>query len=134
MYSLQRRVRVLREQVQRRDLHLELLRRKLALLEDGARGKCIVQNERDEAVNRARRSTKHAERTGQQLIEAKAQLSELKSQLADAADYKVSPSSVSFFRIKLLITKIRSLLWNVPVRSKNFKLVLETSKERNQIC
>lgn len=43
MYTLQRRVRVLREQVQRRDLHLELLRRKLALLEDGARGKCIVQ-------------------------------------------------------------------------------------------
>lgn len=43
MYSLQRRVRVLREQVQRRDLHLELLRRKLALLEDTARGKCMVQ-------------------------------------------------------------------------------------------
>lgn len=43
MYALQRRVRVLREQVQRRDLHLELLRRKLALLEDTARGKCIVQ-------------------------------------------------------------------------------------------
>lgn len=43
MYALQRRVRVLREQVTRRDLHLELLRRKLALLEDGARGKCIVQ-------------------------------------------------------------------------------------------
>lgn len=43
MYTLQRRVRVLREQVQRRDLHLELLRRKLALLEDGARGKCMVQ-------------------------------------------------------------------------------------------
>lgn len=43
MYALQRRVRVLREQVQRRDLHLELLRRKLALVEDTARGKCLVQ-------------------------------------------------------------------------------------------
>lgn len=107
MYALQRRVRVLREQVQRRDLHLELLRRKLALLEDGARGKCIVQvsilkysliignkfylpqNERDEALCRARRTSKHAERTGQQLIEAKAQLSEVKAQLAEASDYKV---------------------------------------------
>lgn len=102
MYSLQRRVRVLREQVQRRDLHLELLRRKLALLEDGARGKCIVQNERDEAVSRARRSSKHAERTAQQLIEAKAQLSELKSQLADAADYKVTPSLISLFSSQFL--------------------------------
>ncbi|KAG4068837.1 hypothetical protein HA402_004985 [Bradysia odoriphaga] len=90
MYSLQRRVRVLREQVQRRDLHLELLRRKLALLEDGARGKSIALNERDEALNRARRTTKQAEKTAQQLIEAKAQLSELKSQLADAADYKIA--------------------------------------------
>lgn len=43
MYALQKRVRVLREQVQRRDLHLELLRRKLALVEDGARGKAILQ-------------------------------------------------------------------------------------------
>lgn len=98
MYSLQRRVRVLREQVQRRDLHLELLRRKLALLEDGARGKCIVQNERDEAVSRARRASKQAERTAQQLIEAKAQLSELKSQLADAADYKVTLELASIIK------------------------------------
>lgn len=43
LYTLQRRVRVLREQVQRRDLHLELLRRKLAVLEDTARGKFVVQ-------------------------------------------------------------------------------------------
>lgn len=89
MYTLQRRVRVLREQVQRRDLHLELLRRKLALLEDGARGKCVVQNERDEALCRARRTSKQAERTCQQLIESKAQLAEVKAQLAEASDYKV---------------------------------------------
>ena len=43
MYTLQRRVRVLREQVQRRDLHLELLRRKIALLEDGNRCKTALQ-------------------------------------------------------------------------------------------
>lgn len=43
IYNLQRRVRILREQVQRRDLHLELLRRKLAIIEDGARGKCVLQ-------------------------------------------------------------------------------------------
>lgn len=90
MYSLQRRVRVLREQVQRRDLHLELLKRKIALLEDGARGKIMVQGERDEAVHRARRSAKQAEKTAHQLIEAKAQLAEVKAQLAEAAEYKVN--------------------------------------------
>lgn len=89
MYSLQRKVRVLREQVQRRDLHLELLRRKIALLEDNARGKAILQTERDEALCRARRNNKQNERTSHQLLEVKTQLADVKAQLADATDYKV---------------------------------------------
>uniref|UniRef100_A0A1B0CQC2 Putative myosin class ii heavy chain n=1 Tax=Lutzomyia longipalpis TaxID=7200 RepID=A0A1B0CQC2_LUTLO len=90
IYTLQRRVRVLREQVQRRDLHLELLRRKIALLEDGARAKAILQTERDEAIHRARRSTKNAEKNFQQLLEVKAQLAEVKAQLSEAADFKIT--------------------------------------------
>lgn len=43
MYTLQRRVRVLREQLQKKDLQLELLKRKMVLMEDGVRGKCLVQ-------------------------------------------------------------------------------------------
>lgn len=43
MFSLQRRVRVLRDQLQKKDLQIELLKRKMALIEDGARGKCLVQ-------------------------------------------------------------------------------------------
>ncbi|XP_075226382.1 coiled-coil domain-containing protein 170-like [Lycorma delicatula] len=37
VYNLQRRVRNLRDQLQRRDLHLDLLRRKVALHEDCTR-------------------------------------------------------------------------------------------------
>ncbi|XP_058815573.1 coiled-coil domain-containing protein 170 isoform X1 [Topomyia yanbarensis] len=90
LYNLQRRVRVLREQVQRRDLHLELLRRKIALLEDNARGKVMLQTERDEAVHRARKNSKNAERTAEQLAEVKAQLVEVKTQLNEASDYKLT--------------------------------------------
>ncbi|XP_055641109.1 coiled-coil domain-containing protein 170 isoform X2 [Toxorhynchites rutilus septentrionalis] len=90
LYNLQRRVRVLREQVQRRDLHLELLRRKIALLEDNARGKVMLQTERDEAVHRARKNSKNAERTAQQLSDVKAQLVEVKTQLNEASDYKLT--------------------------------------------
>lgn len=43
MFNLQRRVRVLRDQMQKKDLQIELLKRKLALIEEGARGKCLVQ-------------------------------------------------------------------------------------------
>lgn len=49
VYQLQRRVRTLREQLQRRDLHLDLLRRKLSLQEDSVRVKSLLQSERDEA-------------------------------------------------------------------------------------
>lgn len=71
-------------------MHLELLRRKIALLEDGTRGKISLQTERDDAVQRARRSAKHVDRAQQQLIDMKCQLSEMKAQLAEAADYKIS--------------------------------------------
>lgn len=43
MYNLQRRIRVLRDQLQKKDLQLELFKRKLMLVEEGARGKCLVQ-------------------------------------------------------------------------------------------
>lgn len=43
MYNLQRRVHALKDQIQRKDLQMELLKRKLTLMEEGVRGKCIIQ-------------------------------------------------------------------------------------------
>lgn len=43
MYNLQRRMHGLKDQIQRKDLQIELLKRKLMVVEEGARGKCIVQ-------------------------------------------------------------------------------------------
>lgn len=90
VYNLQRRVRVLREQVQRRDLHLELLRRKLAIIEDGARGKCMLQGERDEAVCRAKKAAKQVDKLSAQLADARSQIAEVKAQLAEAVEYKIT--------------------------------------------
>lgn len=90
VYNLQRRVRVLREQVQRRDLHLELLRRKLAIIEDGARGKCMLQGERDEAVCRAKKAAKQVDKLNAQLVDARSQIAEVKAQLAEAVEYKIT--------------------------------------------
>ncbi|VEN42414.1 unnamed protein product [Callosobruchus maculatus] len=58
VYQLQRRVRNLREQVQRKDLHLDLLRRKLSLQEDTTKAKCLLQQERDEANARVKKLVK----------------------------------------------------------------------------
>nr|XP_023011997.1 coiled-coil domain-containing protein 170 isoform X2 [Leptinotarsa decemlineata] len=90
VYQLQRRVRTLREQVQRKDLHLDLLRRKLSLQEDNAKTKCLLQNERDEANMRVKKLVKQVDRLQLQLSEAKSQIRDLNSQLAEAADYKIT--------------------------------------------
>ncbi|XP_011213618.3 coiled-coil domain-containing protein 170 isoform X1 [Bactrocera dorsalis] len=90
VYTLQRRVRILREQVQRRDLHLELLRRKLAIIEEGARGKCMLQGERDEAVCRSKKASKQIDKLTAQLVDARSQIAEVKAQLAEAVEYKIT--------------------------------------------
>lgn len=60
VYQLQRRVRTLREQLQRRDLHLDLLRRKLSLQEESVKMRSLLQNERDEACLRYVHSFRHS--------------------------------------------------------------------------
>ncbi|PSN31683.1 hypothetical protein C0J52_24643 [Blattella germanica] len=90
VYQLQRRVRTLREQLQRRDLHLDLLRRKLALHDENGRVCNILETERDEANLRVKKVMKQMDRLQLQLAEAKAHARDLKTQLADAADYKIA--------------------------------------------
>ncbi|XP_017882526.1 coiled-coil domain-containing protein 170 [Ceratina calcarata] len=90
VYQLQRRVRTLREQLQRRDLHLDLLRRKLSLQEDSVRMKSLLQSERDEANLRAKKLSKQIERLQVQLSEEKSRSRELSAQLTEAADYKIA--------------------------------------------
>uniref|UniRef100_A0A1A9WL34 Coiled-coil domain-containing protein 170 n=2 Tax=Glossina brevipalpis TaxID=37001 RepID=A0A1A9WL34_9MUSC len=90
LYNLQRKVRVLKEQIQRRDLHLELLKRKLAIIEDGARGKCILQGERDEAVCRTKKANKIIDKLTCQLVDVRSQVAEVKAQLAEAVEYKIT--------------------------------------------
>lgn len=94
MYQLQRRCRTLREQVQRKDLHLDLLRRKLAIQEDAAKVKAVLQNERDEANVRIKKLLKQVERLQIQLADSKSQCRDLNAQLAEAADYKVPKNSL----------------------------------------
>ncbi|XP_077276565.1 coiled-coil domain-containing protein 170 isoform X3 [Temnothorax americanus] len=90
VYQLQRRVRTLREQLQRRDLHLDLLRRKLSLQEDSVRVKSLLQSERDEANIRAKKLAKQVERFQVQLSDEKSRNRELSAQLTEAADYKIA--------------------------------------------
>lgn len=76
--------------MQRKDLHLDLLRRKLSLQDDTVKTKCLLQTERDEANVRVKKLVKQVDRLQLQLNEAKSQVRDLNGQLAEAADYKVA--------------------------------------------
>ncbi|KAF6210174.1 hypothetical protein GE061_013276 [Apolygus lucorum] len=90
VYQLQRRVRNLRDQLQRRDLHLDLLRRKLTIQEDSQRTKSFLQAERDEANLRMKKLNKQVDRLQAQLNEARSLSRDLKVQVAECGDYKMT--------------------------------------------
>ncbi|XP_039285474.1 coiled-coil domain-containing protein 170 [Nilaparvata lugens] len=90
VYNLQRRVRNLRDQLQRRDLHLDLLRRKLTLHEDSTRMRSLLEAEKDEANQRAKKFSKQVDRLQLQLAEVRSLNRDLKEQLTLAGDYKLT--------------------------------------------
>lgn len=49
VYQLQRRVRTLRDQLQRRDLHLDLLRRKISVQDESTKMRTLLETERDDS-------------------------------------------------------------------------------------
>ena len=127
-------MRVLKEQVQRRDLHLELLKRKLAIIEDGARGKCLLQGERDEALCRAKKANKIIDKLTAQLADARTQIAEVKAQLAEAVEYKITALERAR-KIDELTTQICDLeeeKTRLMAQSSALKERLKASSESNQ--
>ncbi|XP_075227491.1 coiled-coil domain-containing protein 170-like [Lycorma delicatula] len=89
VYYLQRRVRNLRDQLQRRDLHLDLLRRKVALREDCTRMRSLLEAECDDANLRVKKLNKQLDKLQLQLAESRSLSTDLKVQLTEACDYKI---------------------------------------------
>lgn len=58
--------------------------------EDNAKTKFLLQGERDEANSRTKKLVKQVDRLQLQLSEAKDQVRDLNTQLAEATDYKVT--------------------------------------------
>lgn len=90
VYQLQRRVRTLRDQLQRRDLHLDLLRKKISVQDESTKIRSLLETERDEANIRAKKLQKQLDKAQLQLTECRAQIRDLKLQLSDAGDCKLT--------------------------------------------
>uniref|UniRef100_A0A3P8TBC9 Coiled-coil domain containing 170 n=1 Tax=Amphiprion percula TaxID=161767 RepID=A0A3P8TBC9_AMPPE len=88
-YSLQRKLKSQKDQLESKGLHIQLLRKKLSELEDEKRSRSALAVERDDAHLEVRRLQKKVERLQGELKATKLSNTELKAQLSHTNELKV---------------------------------------------
>jgi chromosome segregation ATPase len=89
IYNLQRKIKTLKEQLDNKDLHLDLLRKKVASLEEEKFGKSSLEKEVDDHVMMSKKLKIKVDKITQQLNDYKHENTDLKAQLLDMNNLKV---------------------------------------------
>lgn len=89
IYNLQRRVKWSKQQIESKDLHLGLLKKKVAGLEDLLREKGRVEVERDDNSLRYKKLVKHNDKLQRELLDYKKEITSLKAKLLEASELRV---------------------------------------------
>lgn len=89
IYNLQRKIKQLKEQLDNKDLHLDLLRKKLSAMESEKAGKCALEREVDDHVMLSKKFKVKVEKLSDQLNCLKAENNDLKAQLLDMNGLKL---------------------------------------------
>ena len=90
IYNLQRRLKWSKQQMESKDLHLGLLKKKVSELEELLRDKSRVEVERDENSLRYKKLVKQIDKLQRELLEYKQQVTHLKAKLMEASELRVS--------------------------------------------
>ncbi|KAF7670055.1 hypothetical protein LDENG_00084470 [Lucifuga dentata] len=93
-YSQQRKLKLQKDQLQSKELHIQLLRKKMSELEEEKRSRSALAVERDDARLEARRLQKKVERLQGELRAYKTSSTELKAQLSHTNELKVEGRGV----------------------------------------
>lgn len=89
IYNLQRRLKWSKQQLESKDLHLGLLKKKVTELEDLLRDKGRVEVERDENSIRYKKLVKQNDKLQRELLDYKQQVTGLKAKLLEASELRV---------------------------------------------
>ncbi|XP_030644525.1 coiled-coil domain-containing protein 170 [Chanos chanos] len=89
VHSLQRKVKVQKERLESKELHTELLRRKVTQLEEEKRSRSSLALERDDATVASKKLQKKVERLQAELATIRFSNTELKAQLAHTNELKI---------------------------------------------
>ena len=90
IYNLQRKIKSLKEQLDNKELHLDLLRKKLSGMEEEKAGKCALEREVDDHVMMSKKFKAKVEKLSEQLNHLKAENNDLKAQLLDLNAIRVN--------------------------------------------
>ncbi|XP_054758190.2 coiled-coil domain-containing protein 170-like [Lytechinus pictus] len=90
VYALQRKVKTLKQQLESKDLHLDLMRKKVANLEEGVMGRSNLQKDKDEMEWSYKKLGKENDRLRAELARAKKMVVELKAEMMDVSNIKLS--------------------------------------------
>ncbi|XP_053317355.1 coiled-coil domain-containing protein 170 isoform X2 [Spea bombifrons] len=88
-HGLQRKLKAQKEQIDSKEIHMELLRKKIAQLEEEKQVRTALAVERDEANMTVRRLQKKVERLQKELNTALGSNTELKARLSDTNELKI---------------------------------------------
>lgn len=89
VYNLQRKIKQMKELMENKDLHLDLLKKKVAALEEGRTAKTDLEKEIDDHVILSRKMKLKVESLTQQVNELRNENTLLKTQSADVHTLKV---------------------------------------------
>uniref|UniRef100_A0A3Q3ELI0 Coiled-coil domain containing 170 n=1 Tax=Labrus bergylta TaxID=56723 RepID=A0A3Q3ELI0_9LABR len=105
-YSLQRKLKAQKDQLDSKGLHIQLLRKKVSELEEEKRSRSALAVERDDAQLEARRLQKQLQRLQGELKASRQSKTELKAQLSHTNELKVEGRGVRtpmpFFFVQLV--------------------------------
>ncbi|KAL0969785.1 hypothetical protein UPYG_G00232260 [Umbra pygmaea] len=87
-HNLQRKLKVQKERMESKDLHIELLRKKVSELEEEKRSRSALAVERDDAHVSVRKLQKKVERLQGDLRSSQVSVTELKAQLSETNELK----------------------------------------------
>ncbi len=88
IYNLQRKIKQLKEQLDNKDLHLDLMRKKLSSMEEEKQGKCQLEREVDDHVMMSKKFKAKVEKLTEQLSGLKSENNGLKAQLLDLNGFR----------------------------------------------
>ncbi|CAH1792725.1 unnamed protein product [Owenia fusiformis] len=95
VYNLQRKIKSFKDQLESKDLHNDLLRKKIQQLEERVMGRSELEREKDDESLRSRKLEKLVEKYKMQINEHRQEIRDLKARRMDSSNYRIETLEAS---------------------------------------